>query len=150
MNCHIIIMTKTRTGGWFQWTTIFCNKCSTHKDNKAFNKTSFADESTCAMAWLQPRTCFFIERADWPKLHDIFKAGDSNVWQSKFPEGFPVEVSALNLLFINIFHDVVVRIESRCMIKARHRCFNSFEFALEKLYLRLSARAIFPVQNGTN
>ena len=53
-------------------------------------------------------------------LHDMFKACDANVWQREFPVGFPVEVSALNSLFINIFHDVVARIESRCMIKAKH------------------------------
>ena len=61
-----------------------------------------------------------IERADWPKLHDMFKARDANVWQREFPVGFPVEVSALNSLFINIFRDVVARIESRCVIKAKH------------------------------
>ena len=63
---------------------------------------------------------FSIERADWPMLHDMFKACDANVWQREFPVGFPVEVSDLNLLFINIFHDVVTRIESRSMIKAKH------------------------------
>ena len=31
-----------------------------------------------------------IERADWPKLHDMFKARDANVWQREFPVGFPV------------------------------------------------------------
>ena len=61
-----------------------------------------------------------IERDDWPKLHDMFKACDANVWQREFPVGFPVEVSALNSIFINIFHDVVACIESRCMIKAKH------------------------------
>ena len=61
-----------------------------------------------------------IERADWPKLHNMFKARDANVWQREFPVGFPVEVSALNSIFINIFHDVVARIESRCVIKAKH------------------------------
>ena len=61
-----------------------------------------------------------IGRADWPKLHDMFKASDANVWQREFPVGFPIEVSAFNSIFINIFHDVVGRIESRCMIKAKH------------------------------
>ena len=61
-----------------------------------------------------------IERADWPKLHDMFKARDAIVWQREFPVGFPVEVSALNSLVINIFHNVVARIESRCVIKAKH------------------------------
>ena len=61
-----------------------------------------------------------IERADWPNLHDMFKARDANVWQREFPVGFPVEVSALNSLFIYIFHDVVTRIESKCVIKAKH------------------------------
>ena len=44
-----------------------------------------------------------IERADWPKLHDMFKARDANVWQGEFPVGFPVEISALNSLSFNIF-----------------------------------------------
>ena len=42
-----------------------------------------------------------IERAYCLKLHDMFKARDANVWQREFPVGFPVEVSALNSLFIN-------------------------------------------------
>ena len=61
-----------------------------------------------------------IERTDWPKLHDMFKARDANLWQREFPEGFPVEVSALNSIFINIFRDAVARIENRCVIKAKH------------------------------
>ena len=60
-----------------------------------------------------------IERADWAKLHNIFKARDTNTWQCEFPVGFPVQVCASNLLLINIFHDVV-RIESRCVIEAKH------------------------------
>ena len=61
-----------------------------------------------------------IEWAHWPKLHDMFKARDAIAWQREFAVGFPVEVSALNSLFINIFHDVVARIEYRCVIKAKH------------------------------
>ena len=41
-------------------------------------------------------------------------------WQREFPVGFPVEVSALNSIFINIFHDVVARIEIICLIKGKH------------------------------
>ena len=29
-----------------------------------------------------------IERADWPKLHNMFKAHDANVWQREFPVDF--------------------------------------------------------------
>ena len=61
---------------------------------------------------------FSIERADWPKLHDMFKARDANVWQRIFPVGYPVEVSASYSFYINIF--VVARIESRFVIKAKH------------------------------
>ena len=50
----------------------------------------------------------------------MFKTRDANVWQREFPVGFLVEVSALNSLFINIFHDVVVRMQRRCVIKAKH------------------------------
>ena len=57
-----------------------------------------------------------IERADWPKPHDMFKSRDANVWQRE--------------------HDAVARLESRCVIKAKHVCWsvNSFDFALEKLH----------------
>ena len=48
-----------------------------------------------------------IERADWPKLHDMFKARDANIWQRELPVEFPFELSALDSIFINIFHDVV-------------------------------------------
>ena len=87
-----------------------------------------------------------LERADWPKLHGMFKALDAIVWQREFPVGFSVEVSALNSLYINIYHDVVVRIESRCVIKAElpRWSVNSFDFALEKLHSRWSGCAIFP------
>ena len=59
-----------------------------------------------------------IERADWPKPHDMFKARDAKAWQREFPVGSPVCGS--NLLLINIFLDIVARIESRCVIKAKH------------------------------
>ena len=62
----------------------------------------------------------FIEHTDWPKLHDMFKACDTKAWQGEFPVGFPVRVCASNFLLINIFLDIVARIESRCMIKAKH------------------------------
>ena len=61
-----------------------------------------------------------IERANWPKLHEVFKTRDANTWQREFPVGFPVEVCALNSLSNNIFHYVVARIEIRCVIKAKH------------------------------
>ena len=49
-------------------------------------------------------------------LRGMFKARDANVSQREFP----VEVSALNSLYLSIFHDVVARIESRSVIKAKH------------------------------
>ena len=61
-----------------------------------------------------------IERANWPKVHDMFKACDAKTWQHELPVGFQVRVCALNLLFINIFNDVFVCIESSCVIKAKH------------------------------
>ena len=42
------------------------------------------------------------ERADWPKLHDIFKARDAKTWKREFPVWFPFKVCASNLLSINI------------------------------------------------
>ena len=56
-----------------------------------------------------------IERAGWPKLHDMFKARDAKTRQRKFPVGFPLSVWAITLLF-SIFHDVVANIESKCVI----------------------------------
>ena len=93
-----------------------------------------------------------IERADWPKQSDLFKASDAKTWKRKFSIGFPVRVCALNLLFVNIFHDVVVRKESRCVIKQNRSCCSiySFDFALKELHSHWSARAIFPGQNRTN
>ena len=61
-----------------------------------------------------------IERADWPKIHDMFKARDAKAWQCEFPVEFPVRVCASNLLLINIFLDIVARKKSRCVIKAKH------------------------------
>ena len=62
----------------------------------------------------------------------MFKARDANVWQCEFPVGFPVDVSALNSIIINIFHDAVAFIESRCVVKAKHVCWsvNSFDSIL--------------------
>ena len=31
-----------------------------------------------------------IERADWSKQLDVFKARDAKIWQREFPVGFPV------------------------------------------------------------
>ena len=46
----------------------------------------------------QPRTCFFMELADWPKLHYMFKACCAKTRQR------PVRgCCALHLLFINIY-----------------------------------------------
>ena len=89
-----------------------------------------------------------IERADWPKLHYMFKARDAKAWQREFP----VWVCASNLLLIDIFLDIVARIKMRCVIKAKHICWsvNSFDLSLEKLHSRGSARAIFPAKNRTN
>ena len=61
-----------------------------------------------------------IERADWPRLHDMFKARDAKAWQGEFPVGFPIRVCALHLLLIDIFLDSVAGIDSRCVIKGKH------------------------------
>ena len=74
----------------------------------------------------------------------MFNARDAKSWQRLFPVGFSVKVCALNLLFINILHDVVARIESRCVIEAKHvllvwSCWsvNSFDFRWKKTALAL-------------
>ena len=61
-----------------------------------------------------------IERADWPKLYDMFKARDTQAWQREFPVGFSFRVCASNLLLINILLDIVARIVKRCVIKETH------------------------------
>ena len=61
-----------------------------------------------------------VERVDWPKLHDMFKARDAKAWQCEFPLEFPVRVCASNLLLIMIFLDIVARIESKCVMKAKY------------------------------
>ena len=43
----------------------------------------------------------------------MFKARGAKAWQHEFPVGFPVRVCASNLLYINLFLDIVARIESR-------------------------------------
>ena len=64
-----------------------------------------------------------IKRADWRKLHGMFKARDAKAWLREFPVEFPVRVCAFNVLLINMFLDIVARIESRCVIKAKHVLF---------------------------
>ena len=84
-----------------------------------------------------------MERADWPKLHDMFKAWDAKARQREFPVGFPVRVCDWNLFLITIFLNIVARIESLCMIKAKHVLLVSgLGFSRPK--------PVFPVQNGIN
>ena len=67
--------------------------------------------------------------------------------QRQFPVGFPVRMCALYLLFINIFHDVVAHIESRCVIEATHvflLC--SLSSRWKNMHLHWSARVIFPAR----
>ena len=52
-----------------------------------------------------------VERTDWPMLHDIFKARNAKTWQRKFP-----------VVIRQHFHDVVARIESKCVIKGNKAC----------------------------
>ena len=89
---------------------------------------------------------FSIERADWPRLHDMFKARDANAWQREFPVGFPVEVSALYSLFINFVAILLLVWKAEAWLKQNMSCWsvNSFDFALEKLHSHWNARAIFP------
>ena len=122
-----------------------------------------------SICWMQIAICIFIrtsaanvltntwlhgllsiERADWPKLHDMFKTRDVSVWQCDFPVGFPVEVSALNLLFINICHDAVARTK-KWLKQYVYWCFlNLLDFALEKNALSLKRPCNLPAQNRSN
>ena len=87
-----------------------------------------------------------IECADWPRLHDMFKARDANAWQREFPVGFPTEVSALYSLFINFVTILLLVWKAEAWLKQNMSCWsvNSFDFALEKLHSHWNARAIFP------
>ena len=57
-----------------------------------------------------------IEHADWPKLHDMFKARDAKTWQRKIPVGFPIRVCALKKFIHHQFQNIVARIERKCVI----------------------------------
>ena len=88
----------------------------------------------------------FIERTDWLKLLDRFNVRDTKSWQRWLTVRFPVRVCALNLLFINIFYDVVARKRSDEWLKQNMSCWsvNSCDVSLEKLHSHWSVRAFFP------
>ena len=70
---------------------------------------------------VSPRTCFLSSALiGHSYISDMFKARDAKPGQCKFPVGFPVRMCALTLLFINNFDDVVLSIQSRCVIKVKH------------------------------
>ena len=77
-----------------------------------------------------------IERANWPKLHDMFKARDANVWQRESQVRFPVEISAINSIFINIFMMLLLVKRKYAWLKQNMSCWsvNSFDFALKKIF----------------
>ena len=62
-----------------------------------------------------------IEGADWPKLHDMFKACDAKAWQREFLVGFPVSL-CLEFVIYQHFSRCCCSIESRCMIKQNMSC----------------------------
>ena len=113
--------------------------------------TSFTNSLLLCTLYVQWLLCITthllsIERADLLKLHEMFKARDAKSWQRLFPVGFPVRVCALNLLFFNIYHDVVACIESRCVIKAKHVLLVCWfvRFFAGKTALALKCSCIFP------
>ena len=98
--------------------------------------------------WIISITTHLIsfERADWPKLHDVFKVRDVQASQRNFSTWFPIKVCTLNLLFINVFRDAIVHIERRCVIKAKHVCrsVDWFDFVLENCTRTESLVQCFP------
>ena len=93
------------------------------------------------MAWWLTMCHIFVKCADWPKLHDIFKA-------RRYNQGTQTSCCHLCPLFVihqHLFYDVVARAESRCVIKAKHTLPMSefFLVTLEKLILCESTRTIF-------
>ena len=130
-----------RWGRAFYW-----NLAATQSQNHLYTQKLCCGYGKQTLGWYYMTTHLLsIERADWPKLHYMFKAPDANAWQREFQVGFPVEVSALNSLFVNIFHGVVARWKADAWSKQNMSCWsvNSFDFALEKLHSHRSARAIF-------
>ena len=105
---------------WF-WRLLFCIPLVTDDFLlwKAWYANHYFNTPSEFKSW-----CFYllsIECADWSRLRDMYEACCAKIWQLKFPVGFPVKVCGLNLLFISICNDiVVVRIESGCVIKAKH------------------------------
>ena len=110
---------------------------------------TFLDKSTLVqvMAWCHsgtkplPEPMFnhapaFFQVCWLAKAHTCLK--------SMFLVGFLNRVCALNLLFINLFHDVVNRIETEVWLKQNMSCcpVNSFDFAQEKLHLLLSVKIV--------
>ena len=92
-------------------------------------------------------------RAHWlAKATWHVKARDVKTWKLEYPVGFLVRVCAWNLLSINTLLNIVARIESRCVIKAKHvllvckfvRCFAG------KTALALKRSYIFPAKNRTS
>ena len=102
--------------------------------------------------WLGKRSLYIttthllsIERADWPNLRDTFKARDANLWQHEFPLVFPVEVSALNSISINIFMTLMLILKADAWLKQNMSYWpiNSLDFALKKTALTLKRSCNF-------
>ena len=104
--------------GWVQFISIF----------KAFKFIRLVLAYRCAISWSESFCATIhllsIKHAEWPKLHDMFKACDTKTWHCKFLVRFPDRICALHLLCFDITRDIVVCIESRCMIKAKHVLLN--------------------------
>ena len=70
----------------------------------------------------QPRPCFLSSVLVSQSYITCLKHVTLKAWQREFSVGYPVRVFASNLLLINIFLDIVVRIESKSVIKAKDSC----------------------------
>ena len=136
-----------RWGRAFYW-----NLAATQSQNHLYTQKLCCGYGKQTLGWYYMTTHLLsIERADWPKLHYMFKARDANAWQREFQVGFPVEVSALNSLFVNIFHGVVARWKADAWSKQNMSCWsvNSFDFALEKLHCTEALVQFFARANRT-
>ena len=88
--------------------------------------------------WTVTTHLLSIGRADWQKLHYMFNARDAKSWQRELPVGFQVRNCALNLLFINIFHDVVARIKADAWLKQNMSCWSVTSFHFSRKFERIN------------
>ena len=88
-----------------------CKRLCWYIDIRAFRPrwyTAFFNYGACSSGHCVATVCLTthllsIERADWPKLHDVFKARDAKAWQREFPVGIPVKTLCFKFIIHQSF-----------------------------------------------